>query len=211
MTSSLDAVYEKYKHLDGCLSDPGWCTSGEGAAIYAIAGELWRSVKEAREQQQEIIPSADIIADLERSLEFYRTRMNNLQCWQSSMRDPERKIVCDILANGFTLTTKEEIDNAGNPCEESGCTDIENCDEICQHSRIYSPVQMQQAIAQATKAENKRLLDRVESGISAYEKEHENQQVKDECRGMYIPINIVRRLMAVRSLAQPGPKEREPE
>jgi hypothetical protein len=46
-----------------------------------------------------------------------------------------------------------------NPCEENGCTDIESCDEICQHSRIYSPVQMQQAIAQATAAENKRVLD----------------------------------------------------
>ena len=48
MTSPLDTVYEKYKHLDKCLSDPEWCTSGEGAAIYAIAGELWRAVKEAR-------------------------------------------------------------------------------------------------------------------------------------------------------------------
>jgi hypothetical protein len=122
MTSPLDEVYEKYKHLDGCLSDPEWCTSGEGAAIYAIAGELWNAVKEARDVQQEIMPSSDIIADLRRSLEFYRARMNNLQWWQSSMRDPERKIVCDILANGFTLTTKEEINNAGNqprpPCEE---------------------------------------------------------------------------------------------
>ena len=46
-----------------------------------------------------------------------------------------------------------------NPCEENGCTDIENCDEICQHSRIYSQVQMQQAIALAKAAENKRVLD----------------------------------------------------
>ncbi|MCK9594031.1 MAG: hypothetical protein M0Q91_18685, partial [Methanoregula sp.] len=38
----------KFEHLDGCLSDPEWCTSGEGAAIYGIAGELWRAVKEAR-------------------------------------------------------------------------------------------------------------------------------------------------------------------
>ena len=48
MTCSLDEVYEKFKHLDGCLSDTEWCTSGEGAAIYAIAGELWLAVKEAR-------------------------------------------------------------------------------------------------------------------------------------------------------------------
>ncbi|MCK9593574.1 MAG: hypothetical protein M0Q91_16345 [Methanoregula sp.] len=48
VASPLDAVYEKYKHLDQCLSDTEWCTYGEGAAIYAIAGELWRAVKEAR-------------------------------------------------------------------------------------------------------------------------------------------------------------------
>ncbi len=95
MTSPLDAVYEKYKHLDGPLSDPELCQSGDGAAIYGIAGELWRAVKEARE----------------------------------------------------------------NPCEENGCTDTDNCDEICQHSRIYSPVQMQQAVAQATAAENTRVLE----------------------------------------------------
>ena len=47
--SAIDEAYEKYKHLDGCLSDPEWCTSGEGAPIYAIAGELWRAVKEARD------------------------------------------------------------------------------------------------------------------------------------------------------------------
>jgi hypothetical protein len=53
---------------------------------------------------------SDIIKDLEQDLYFYKKRTNMLQCWQSSMRYPERKIVCDILANGFTLTTKEEID-----------------------------------------------------------------------------------------------------
>jgi hypothetical protein len=52
MTSpSLDEVYERYKHLDTCLSDPEWCKSGDGAAIYAIAGEMWRAIKAAREGQ----------------------------------------------------------------------------------------------------------------------------------------------------------------
>ena len=40
-----------------------------------------------------------------------------------------------------------------NPCEEQGCTDIENCDEICEHSRIYSPAWVKQhdtAIRNAT-------------------------------------------------------------
>jgi hypothetical protein len=26
-----------------------------------------------------------------------------------------------------------------NPCDDNGCTDIDNCDEICEHSPIYSP------------------------------------------------------------------------
>lgn len=36
-------------------------------------------------------------------LRFYRKRIDALQEWQSKMRDPERTIVCDILANGCTL------------------------------------------------------------------------------------------------------------
>lgn len=36
------------------------------------------------------------------SLEFYKRRCNELQRIQGKMRDPERKMVCDILANGTT-------------------------------------------------------------------------------------------------------------
>ena len=43
------------------------------------------------------------IEDLRSSLYFYRRRCEALQSWQSKMRDPERTIVCDILANGKTL------------------------------------------------------------------------------------------------------------
>ena len=46
---------------------------------------------------------ADAMARLEHSESFYRRRCEALQAWQSSMRNPERVIVCDILANGFTL------------------------------------------------------------------------------------------------------------
>ena len=31
-----------------------------------------------------------------------------------------------------------------NPCIEQGCDDIDNCDEICEHSRIYSPAWVKQ-------------------------------------------------------------------
>ena len=69
----------------------------------------------APDEQQQI---SDIIKDLEQSLDFYKSRMDMLQCWQSSMRDPERKILCDILANGYTLTTKEKIDTLHTTKEE---------------------------------------------------------------------------------------------
>jgi len=48
----LEEVYEKFEHLDICLSDTEWCrkASEEHAAIYGIAGELWRAIVAARER-----------------------------------------------------------------------------------------------------------------------------------------------------------------
>lgn len=37
------------------------------------------------------------------SCEFYKRRVDALYAWQSKMRDPERTVVCDIIANGFTI------------------------------------------------------------------------------------------------------------
>ena len=45
---------------------------------------------------------------LERSLSFYRSRCEELQRVQKLMRDPERKAVCDILANGSTESLRHE-------------------------------------------------------------------------------------------------------
>ena len=38
--------------------------------------------------------------DLKQSLDFYKERCKLIQKYQSKMRDPERKVICDILANG---------------------------------------------------------------------------------------------------------------
>lgn len=43
------------------------------------------------------------IARLKSSRDFYRTRCDLLQKLQVRMRDPERTLVCDILANGCLL------------------------------------------------------------------------------------------------------------
>ena len=48
-------------------------------------------------------PLLEEIGELRSSVEFYKCRCEELQRWQSSMRDPERTVVCDILANGQTL------------------------------------------------------------------------------------------------------------
>lgn len=42
-------------------------------------------------------------SELADEAEFHRRRTSELQRWQSRMRDPERTVVCDILANGKTF------------------------------------------------------------------------------------------------------------
>ena len=47
----------------------------------------------------------DLLARAMDSVDFYRRRCEALQKAQNHMRDPERKMVCDILANGETYVT----------------------------------------------------------------------------------------------------------
>lgn len=65
----------------------------EGAQFKLSAGELVRKIAELEEQLGDALSARD----------FYKRRVEALQQWQSSMRDPERIIVCDIIANGCTL------------------------------------------------------------------------------------------------------------
>ena len=44
-----------------------------------------------------------VVERLRHSVDFYQRRCDLLQQWQSRMRDPERTIVCDILANAQML------------------------------------------------------------------------------------------------------------
>lgn len=43
------------------------------------------------------------VTELESERDFYKRRVELLRQWQSKMRDPERTIACDIIANGQTL------------------------------------------------------------------------------------------------------------
>ena len=49
--------------------------------------------------------AADAIAREVRHAAWFRQRCDALQAAQKHMRDPERKMVCDILANGKTYET----------------------------------------------------------------------------------------------------------
>jgi len=46
-------------------------------------------------------------AELKNSVDFYKSRCDALHATQTKMRDPERKAICDILANGTTYVYKE--------------------------------------------------------------------------------------------------------
>jgi hypothetical protein len=46
--------------------------------------------------------------------------------------------------------------------------------------------------------EHQKILLEIVDGIDAYVKEHEHQQVRDPCKGIYIPSNLVKRLIKVR-------------
>lgn len=57
----------------------------------------------ARQAADRIERDAEEIERLRHSVAFYRRRCDLLQAWQRRMRDPERTLVCDILANGQTM------------------------------------------------------------------------------------------------------------
>ena len=56
-----------------------------------------------REAIDEIGQLRDQCTDYAATADFYRRRCDALQSIQSTMRDPERTMVCDIIANGFVL------------------------------------------------------------------------------------------------------------
>jgi hypothetical protein len=76
-----------------------------------------------------------------------------------------------------------------NPCEENGCTDIENCDEICDNRRIYSPVQVAEKVKAAREQDIKILED------------YRNSLDYPDCP----PGDTIKRL--IQSLRQPEPQQ----
>jgi len=87
--------------------------------VRPLAGPSLRRMLRAARLCEELGHADDTLAALEELKElretaaFYKRRCDALQAWQSSMRDPERTVVCDILANGFTLDQTEAGDRYG--------------------------------------------------------------------------------------------------
>jgi hypothetical protein len=83
-----------------CLSE--WCCPNRIENMFCICARNFDEWIEQCEHDTRIRPDPFIeIADLKQSLDFYKKRCELLQKYQSKMRDPERKTVCDILANGI--------------------------------------------------------------------------------------------------------------
>ena len=75
-------------------------------AVYALCGPFGRATLAAQAPQQEVLAVDDLAKELDttrENLQWYMRRYRELQRVQHRMRDPERTMVCDILANGSLL------------------------------------------------------------------------------------------------------------
>jgi hypothetical protein len=85
---ALDTAGNYYIRHVGAMTSEGLHAKSD------IAAELaWRDMQ---------------IDQLASSRDFYKRRCEALQAVQNRMRDPERKAVCDILANGETYAYASE-------------------------------------------------------------------------------------------------------
>jgi len=69
------------------------------------------------------------IKELGRSRDFYKSRIEKLQAVQHKMRDPERTLVCDIIANNALLPDLNGLRYALRPPIENMLA-IEELDDI---------------------------------------------------------------------------------
>lgn len=88
---------EPKQQLETWNTQVAHCDEG-AAADMDVAKRLLKHGIEAMEE----------IGKLRQSLAFYKRRCDVLQELQSKMRDPERTIVCDVLANGCTLPPEHD-------------------------------------------------------------------------------------------------------
>ena len=71
---------------------------------------MQKLTKQLKEISHDLKVSSLKLKRLNDELEFYKKRCELLQSCQSTMRDPERTVVCDILANGHLLPSSLDPD-----------------------------------------------------------------------------------------------------
>jgi hypothetical protein len=221
MTSPLDTVYDKYKHLDFCLSDPEWCRGGS-AAIYAIAGELWRAVKEARGQPSEQPTLIDAICDRAYLVDGKilcdgRMRCEHQGTKMNEMGLPFPYVLCekldDVISRSSAIPSKKRRDawiwTTCKGCKfKKQCDILQTCLPPCgrDYDEELSLEHDALIAARERAAENKRVLTSLMEHFLSF---------KDQKRLAYSAADMaeyVENFMKLESLrAQPEPKERNPE
>ena len=79
------------------------CTDADDWMAMLCSIEAHHVAEEALAIPQDTSALHEYVKDIESSRDWYKRRVDLLQEWQSKMRDPERTIVCDIIANGLTM------------------------------------------------------------------------------------------------------------
>lgn len=192
MTSPLNAVYEKFKHLDSCLSDPEWCTSGEGAAIYAIAGELWRAVKEARDQPRPKQPTP--------------LPIDYLECARMDIRGNS------YISGDTMVVDMDDVDSVISTLKAERARSPEKPRPPCEECIFQSQSAERDALIAAREraAENKRVIEAMGQLKDSCECVPLKEYAPDFDRGFHQAMTLVRGWIdqKVESLhAQPEPKE----
>ncbi|QIN95242.1 hypothetical protein DLP3_079 [Stenotrophomonas phage vB_SmaS_DLP_3] len=76
------------------------------AALMRAMDQMGKNVMVRTDDLQELRKLAESV----KQVEFYKSRCNQLQLAQAVFREPERKAVCDILANCSTSSLLEKIE-----------------------------------------------------------------------------------------------------
>jgi hypothetical protein len=161
----LDGIERETKELRECF----WYPDGR-SELFGIVGDDFL-VSNRFTEDQVLSECADVANFAMMVFDVLMQREYKNDCTHTSAHAPAFKRCCDScinvpckVLNRIPCLAQEKQENI---CEENGCTDIENCDEICQHSRLFSPLQMQEAKKQAAKAARDQMLDEIISGFQS--------------------------------------------
>ena len=127
MTALREAAQQALAAMEAADVDPH-----SSDAVYKAIEALRAALADPVSQREKEIE------DLRFSLDFHQRRCEALQACQSKMRDPERTIVCDILANGFTLDPAFAGDRYTAPPQRKPLTEeeIQDCFHAARNAKL---------------------------------------------------------------------------